>query len=201
MTLKQRFRGFLPVVLDLETGGFDAKSNAILEIAAVFVGFDEKDQALKVIDHWQQAVTPRPGSRIEEASLKITGIDPERPGLSEAAAMRELFALVRTQQKDAECSRSVMVAHNAAFDMGFVNAAIERHGLKRSPFHPFTFIDTASLAAVGVGHTVLREACERADIVFDNDQAHSALYDAMRTAELFCWMVNRWDERCGPALW
>lgn len=200
MSLKQRFRGFLPVVLDLETGGFDAKSNAILEIAAVFIGYDEKDETLKIVDQWQQAVAPRPGSRIEEASLKITGIDPGRPALSEAAAMRELFGLVRTAQKQAECGRSVMVAHNAAFDMGFMNAAIDRHQLKRSPFHPFTFIDTASLAAVGVGHTVLREACERAGIEFDNDQAHNALYDAQRTAELFCWMVNRWDERYAP-LW
>ncbi len=195
MNLAGRFRGFLPVVLDIETGGFDADKHAILEIAAVFVGLDE--EGLKIAGSWQQAVRPRAGSRIEEASLKITGIDPKRPGWDEAEAIRDLLGVVRTLQRDANCQRSVIVAHNAAFDMGFLNAAIERHQIKRSPFHPFTFIDTASLAAVGLGHTVLSEACARAGIAFDSEQAHGALYDAERTAELFCWMVNRWDKKAG----
>jgi ribonuclease T len=45
---------------------------------------------------------------------------------------------------------------------------------------------------VTYGHTVLSEACARANISFDNDQAHRALYDAERTAELFCAVVNAW---------
>ena len=195
MNLAARFRGFLPVVIDIETGGFDANEHAILELAAVFVDFD--DRGLRLAGHWHQAVRPRPDSRMEEASLKVTGIDPTRPGSEEREALAELFGVVRKAQRDAECQRSVLVAHNAAFDMGFLNAAIERHNIKRAPLHPFSFIDTASLAAVAVGHTVLREACVRAGIDFDTERAHGALYDAERAAELFCWMVNRWDSHCG----
>ncbi len=195
MNLAARFRGFMPVVIDIETGGFDANKHAILEIAAVFLHLDEK--GIRLAGSWQQAIAPRPGSAMEEASLKITGIDPTRPGMSEADGLAELFSLVRDLQRDNDCQRSVMVAHNAAFDMGFLNAGIARHNIKRAPFHPFTFIDTASIAALSVGHTVLREACNRADIPFDSDQAHGALYDAERTAELFCWSVNKWDKECG----
>ena len=195
MNLAARFRGFMPVVIDIETGGFDANRHAILEIAAVFLQMDDK--GLRLAGSWQQAVRPRPGAQIEDASLKVTGIDPNRPGVDEAEALTELCSVVRNLQREADCQRSIMVAHNAAFDMGFLNAAIERHGIKRAPFHPFSHIDTASIAALSVGHTVLREACERAGIAFDSEQAHGALYDAERTAELLCWSVNRWDERCG----
>ncbi len=195
MSLAARFRGFMPVVIDIETGGFDANRHAILEMAAVFLDMD--DEGLRICGSWQQAVAPRIGSVIEEASLKVTGIDPRRPAMPEAEALTELFSVVRMLQRESECQRSIMVAHNAAFDLGFLNAAIERHGIKRAPFHPFTFIDTASIAALSVGHTVLREACNRAGIAFDSEQAHGALYDAERTAELLCWSVNRWDTECG----
>ena len=195
MSLAARFRGFMPVVIDIETGGFDANRHAILEMAAVFLDLDE--DGLRIAGSWQQAVSPRAGSAMEEASLKVTGIDPTRPAMPEDEVLAELFSLVRRLQREAECQRSVMVAHNAAFDMGFLNAAIARHNIKRAPFHPFTFIDTASIAALSVGHTVLREACNRAGIEFDTEQAHGALYDAERTAELLCWSVNRWDAECG----
>lgn len=195
MSLAARFRGFMPVVIDIETGGFDANRHAILEMAAVFLDLDE--DGLHIAGSWQQAVAPRPGSVMEEASLKVTGIDPKRPAMAETEALAELFSLVRMLQRESECQRSIMVAHNAAFDLGFLNAAIARHGIKRAPFHPFTFIDTASIAALSVGHTVLREACNRAGIEFDSEQAHGALYDAERTAELLCWSVNRWDAECG----
>jgi len=198
MDLAARFRGFMPVVIDIETGGFDANRHAILEMAAVFLDMDHN--GLRIAGSWQQAVAPRPGSATEEASLKVTGIDPSRPAMEEGAALAELLSVVRDRQKQADCQRSIMVAHNAAFDMGFLNAAIDRHGIKRAPFHPFTFIDTASVGAISVGHTVLREACTRAGIAFDSEQAHGALYDAERTADLLCWSVNRWDDKCGSWL-
>ena len=37
------------------------------------------------------------------------------------------------------------------------------------------------------------EACHRAGIAFESSRAHSALYDAEKTAELFCDIVNRWQ--------
>ncbi len=189
-----RFRGYLPVVVDFETGGFDPLSHAILEVGVVHVGFS--DGQLVPTSSFRKAIDAYPGSSIDPASLKVTGIDPddpERGAIDEKTALQEMFTDVRTAMKIAGCQRAIMVAHNAAFDQQFLSVAVERNQLKRNPFHPFSFIDTASLAAVAFGHTVLSEACKRADIEFDNAQAHSALYDAEQTAKLFCEVVNRWE--------
>lgn len=199
MAMSKRFRGFLPVVVDLETGGFDPETNPILEMAAVQVRFE--DGRLIPGERWCRAVHPYPGGALNPAALKVTGIDPldpDRAAIAEAEALRELFGQVRQAMKVAHCQRAILVAHNAAFDQQFLNRAVARTQIKRNPFHPFSFIDTASLAAVAYGHTVLSEACARADIGFDRDQAHSALYDAERTAELFCAVVNAWEGRGGP---
>ena len=192
--MSTRFRGYLPVVVDLETGGFDADRHAILEMAAVEVVF--QDGQLARGERWVQAVAPYPGSSLDPAALKVTGIDPddpERGAIDEADAFREMFRLVRRAMKREGCQRAILVAHNAAFDHQFMRLAYERNNLNRSPFHPFSFIDTASLAAVAYGHTVLSEACSRAGIPFEASRAHSALYDADKTAELFCTIVNRWQ--------
>ena len=194
--MSTRFRGFLPVVVDLETGGFDADRHAILEMAAVEVVFAEGQ--LVPGERWQQAVTPYPGSSMDPAALKVTGIDPDDPtrgAIDEADAFREMFRLIRKAMKREGCQRAILVAHNAAFDHQFMRLAYERNSLNRSPFHPFSFIDTASLAAVAYGHTVLSEACSRAGIPFEASRAHSALYDAEKTAELFCSVVNRWQSQ------
>jgi ribonuclease T len=199
MLMSQRFRGFLPVVLDLETGGLDPVGNPILEIAAVQVVFAEG--RLQPGEGWDCAVQPYPGSVLDPASLEITGIDPtdpQRRAVAEDEALRELFRQVRRAMKLAGCHRAILVAHNAAFDQQFLHTALLRTQIKRNPFHPFSFIDTASLAAVAYGHTVLSEACARAHIEFDPERAHGALYDAERTAELFCAMVNAWQPRWQP---
>lgn len=198
MVMSERFRGFLPVVVDLETGGFDPDANPILEMAAVQVRFER--QRLVPGERWRRAVHPHPGGVLNPAALKVTGIDPDDPdreAISETDALKELFREVRQALKQEGCHRAILVAHNAAFDQQFLNRAVQRTQVKRNPFHPFSFIDTASLAAVAFGHTVLSQACARADIEFDQDQAHSALYDAERTAELFCAVVNAWPERTG----
>jgi ribonuclease T len=195
MRMADRFRGFLPVVIDLETGGFDPHLNPILEMAAVQVRFE--GGRLVPSDGWVRAVHPFPGGILEPAALKVTGIDPadpQRQALSEAEALKQIFARVRRALKQEGCHRAIMVAHNAAFDQQFLHRAIARVQARRSPFHPFSFIYTASLAAVTYGHTVLSEACSRADIAFDANLAHSALYDAERTAELFCAVVNAWAD-------
>ncbi|MFU8814768.1 MAG: ribonuclease T [Pseudomonadales bacterium] len=199
MLMSQRFRGFLPVVIDLETGGFDPETNPILEMAAVLVGF--RGDLLLPTETWRSAVHPYPGGVLNPAALSITGIDPHDPqrrAVAEDEALRELFRRVRAALKREGCQRAIMVAHNAAFDQGFLHRALLRTQIKRSPFHPFSFIDTASLAAVAYGHTVLSEACSRANIAFDPDRAHDALYDAERTAELFCAVVNAWGTRHLP---
>ncbi len=196
MEMAARFRGFLPVVVDLETGGFDPNTHSILEIATVQVYFSE--DRLVTGERWQQPVEPYAGSQMDPTALKVTGIDPSDPNrgaIEESLALKEMFTLVRGAVKREHCQRAILVAHNASFDQQFLNRGVFRHAIKRNPFHPFSFIDTASLAAVAYGHTVLSEACARAGIGFDANRAHNALYDAERTAELFCAVVNAWALR------
>lgn len=192
MTMKTRFRGYLPVVVDLETGGFDDDVHSLLEIAAVTLDFEQQRLVARGRHRW--AVIPHPDTVVEEASLRVTGIDlndPARDAVSELEALRGLFRIVRTEVKRHGCQRAIVTAHNAHFDHGFIHAAATRNDIKRSPFHPFSVVDTVALAAVQYGHTVLSEACRRAGIDYDADRAHSAAYDADVTAALFCAVVNR----------
>ncbi|TXS94847.1 ribonuclease T [Parahaliea aestuarii] len=194
-----RFRGFLPVVVDLETGGFNSATDAILEIAASIVRMDS-DGMLSVHRTVNFNVHPFEGANIEQAALDFTGIDPWHPfreAIPEEQALTEMFQVVRKEIKDQGCNRAILVGHNAHFDAGFVNAAVARCGIKRNPFHPFSHFDTATLAGLAYGQTVLARACSEAGITFDNNEAHSAAYDAERTAELFCEIVNRWKESGG----
>lgn len=197
--ISDRFRGFLPVVVDIETGGFCASTDAILEIGATLVRMDD-DGVLAPHRTLDFHVKPFEGANIEQAALDFTGIDPWHPfreAVDEVDALGDLFRAVRKEIREQGCTRAVLVGHNAHFDAGFVNAAVERRDIKRNPFHPFSFFDTATLSGLAYGQTVLAKACAEAGIAFDNDEAHSAAYDAERTAELFCDIVNRWKESGG----
>lgn len=194
--LAQRFRGFFPIVVDVETAGFNAKTDALLEIACVPVTMDA-DGLLLPGEAVHAHIAPFEGANLEKSALEFTGIDPWHPlrgAEAEGEALRRIFSSLKKAQKAAGCHRSILVGHNAHFDMGFVQAAVEREHLKNaSPFHPFSVFDTVSLAGLAFGQTVLAKACEAASIPFDSKEAHSALYDAQRTAELFCLIVNRWQ--------
>ena len=192
--LSHRFRGYFPVVIDVETAGFNANTDALLEIAAVTGKMDEQG-ILHPDLTFHYHIDPFEGANLEPAALEFNGIDPTcalRGAIEESAAMKELCKGIRKAQKDANCQRSVIVAHNATFDQSFVNAAIARCNIKRTPFHPFVSFDTTSLAGLSLGQTVLVKACRAAGIHFDQKEAHSALYDAQKTTELFCYMVNRY---------
>lgn len=193
--LKSRFRGFLPVVVDVETGGFNSGTDALLEIAAVTLRMDE-DGLLHRAETFQHHIEPFEGANIEQSALDFTGIDledPERDAMPESIAIAELFGAVRKAVKAQDCNRAVVVGHNAHFDLGFVNAVADRVDVKRNPFHPFSCFDTATLAGLALGQTVLAKACMTAGIEFCNRSAHSAAYDAEKTADLFCYIVNRWQ--------
>lgn len=193
-SIAKRFRGFLPVVVDVETGGFNAATDALLEIAAVLLDYDD-DGILSPQKTIQYNVEPFENANIEEAALEFTGINLDsqlRSAEPEAIVLPNLFKPIRQAIKEHACNRAILVGHNAHFDLGFLNAAVARNNLKRNPFHQFSCFDTASLAGLAVGHTVLAKSCDLAGIQFDNKEAHSAAYDAMKTAELFCLIVNQW---------
>jgi ribonuclease T len=197
--LAQRFRGFLPVVVDVETGGFNAHRDALLEIAAVTLRMDDNG-ILRRDETFDFHIDPFEGANIEQSALDFTGIDlesPDRDAMPEEIAIPELFRSIRLAVKEHGCTRAVMVAHNAHFDLGFVNAAAERVDMKRNPFHPFSCFDTATLSGLAFGQTVLAKTCQVAGIEFSNSAAHTAAYDAEKTADLFCLIVNRWQELGG----
>jgi ribonuclease T len=188
-----RFRGFLPVIVDVETGGFNSATDALLEVACVFVRFNGAGD-LELAEHHRYIVKPFEGARLDPASLEVTGIDPYHPlriAMDEGDALRAMFQEVRKEIKPTGCTRAVLVGHNAFFDLQFLNAAVERTGIKRNPFHPFSSFDTATLAGVAFGQTVLSRAVTAAGFTWNDEEAHSALYDAEKTAQLFCAVVNR----------
>jgi ribonuclease T len=197
--LAYRFRGYLPVVIDIETAGFNANTDALLEIAATFLDMDDNGK-LSIKESISFDIEPFAGANLEQAALDFTGIDPYDPARAaedESDVLKELFREVRREVKLNHCKRAIVVAHNASFDQGFLNAAATRCNIKRNPFHPFSSFDTATLAGFAYGHTVLAQACKIAGIPFSNKEAHSAAYDAEVTAKLFCKITNQWRDYGG----
>lgn len=193
ITLSNRFRGLLPIVVDIETSGFNSETDALLEIAAVTLRMDETGKLYKDTV-FSYHIEPFEGAHFDPESLAVTGIDPGNPfrfAIPEQQALHNLFSKIKVLLTNSGCKRAVLVGHNAWFDLAFVKAAVNRCRLKSNPFHSFTTFDTASLSALTLGETVLAKAAKRAGMSFDMDQAHSAIYDADRTAELFCLIVNQ----------
>lgn len=194
--MARRFRGYLPVVIDIESGGFHAATDALLEIAAVFIEVDESGTLRRGATH-NYHVQPFEGARLDPASLSVTGIDPHhplRPAIPERDALQRVFREVRHAVRGYGCRRAILVGHNAAFDLGFLNAAVARAQVKRNPFHPFSCFDTATLAGAALGQTVLAKALTVAGLEWDAGSAHNARYDAERSADLFCLVCNRLRE-------
>ena len=193
--LSERFRGFLPVVVDVETGGFDERTDALLEVAAVLLEQDG-DGTLRVGETISTHVMPFEGAGLDPKSLEVNGIDPFHPlraARAEREALMHIFGPVRNAVSDANCTRAILVGHNAFFDLKFINAAAERTRIKKNPFHPFSCFDTVSLAGLAYGQTVLARAVSACGLDWDTEEAHGAVYDTQMTAELFCRIVNRWE--------
>ncbi|MCK5903523.1 MAG: ribonuclease T [Cocleimonas sp.] len=195
--IAKRFRGFLPVVIDLETGGFNHQTDALLEVAASILRIDEQGMLNRVQTHsWH--ITPFEGGNLDPKSLEVNGIDPNLPfrqaiAVSESVAINELFKIVRAEVKLNKCTRAILVGHNANFDLNFLNAAIQRLKKKRNPFHHFSTFDTVSLSALAYGQTVLARSAQAAGFDWDGSEAHSAIYDTEKTADLFCKIMNDWQ--------
>jgi ribonuclease T len=194
-SIARRFRGFLPVIVDVETGGFNCKTDALLDIAAVFVD-PQEDGTLLRGETVRYHVKPFEGGNMDPASMAVNGIDPHhplRPAIDERDALQRIFREVRREVRERGCTRAILVGHNAAFDLGFLNEAVQRSEIKRNPFHPFSSFDTATLCGVAYGQTVLARAVVAAGLTWDESSAHSAAYDAEITADVFCDIVNRFQ--------
>jgi ribonuclease T len=200
--MARRFRGFYPVVIDVETGGFNEKKDALLEIGAFTLKIDENGK-MAINNSFHRHINPFEGANMDPASMEVNGIDPYHPfrvaaASDEESSMRDLFHFIRKEMKQYKCKRAIMIGHNTTMDHDFIFAAAERNKISRNPFHPFSTFDTVSLAGLAYGQTVLSRAAQAAGLSWDSDEAHTALYDAKQTAELFCIIANRWAETSGP---
>ena len=190
--MAQRFRGFLPVVVDVETGGFNEVTDALLQIAAVLLDIDNEGK-LFCSETVSCHVNPFEGANLDPKSMEVNGIDVDHPfrlALDEKQALPKIFKPVRNAIKQHGCNKAILVGHNAHFDLKFVNAAAVRAGIKRNPFHPFSTFDTVTLSGLAYGQTVLARSIRSAGMEWDSSEAHSAIYDAEMTAALFCKIVN-----------
>ncbi|OOG23928.1 ribonuclease T [Thioalkalivibrio denitrificans] len=195
-----RFRGFLPVVVDVETGGFNPDTDALLQVAAVLLRMDSRGRLYRH-ETVSRHVQPFEGANLDPKSLEVNGINPFHPlriAHPEKDALADVFRAVREEVKANVCKRAILVGHNAGFDLSFINRGAERAGLKRNPFHPFSSLDTVTLSAMAFGQTVLARAVQAAGMAWDNGEAHSAVYDAEKTADLFCHVINRWGDIPAP---
>ena len=194
LVLKNRFRKYLPVVVDIETGGFDPEKNAILEIAITLI--EEENDKFYPGETFRYHINPFEGSIVEKESLDFTKIKldhPLRNAVDELEALNDLFKIINRTKNKYECSRAILVGHNAHFDKSFLDASVIRNNIKKTPFHKFSVIDTVSLGVLATGQTVLARICEHLSVNYDNDKAHSAAYDTGVTAEVFCKIINSFD--------
>lgn len=195
--ISERFRHYLPVVVDVETAGFNAKTDALLEIACIPILMDD-DGKFYAGEAVNAHIEPFEGANLEQRALEFTGINPDNPmrkaiAEDEKTAMKRIFKHLKTVRQQTQCTKCILVGHNAHFDLGFLNAIIERtHTKNQSQFHQFSVLDTVTLSALAFGQTVLARACQFAGIEFSGSEAHSALYDTQKTAELFCHILNNY---------
>lgn len=197
MTIANRFRNYLPVVVDVETAGFNPKTDALLEIACIPILMDDSGRFYSG-EAINAHIEPFEGANLEARALQFTGINPHSPmrkaiAEDEKTAIRRIFKYLKTVRQSTQCTKCILVGHNAHFDLGFLNALIERTNSKnQSQFHQFSVLDTVTLSALAFGQTVLARACKLAGLEFDGNEAHSALYDTQKTAELFCYILNNY---------
>mgnify|MGYP000952856032 CR=1 FL=1 len=197
LSLKDRFRKFLPVVVDVETAGFNAQTDALLEIACIPILLNEEG-VFYPGDAFNAHIEPFEGANLEPSALAFTGIDPTNPmrkaiAEDENTALRRIFKGLKEVRRAEDCRQCVLIGHNEHFDLSFLNAAVLRTNSKSyNPFHNFSVFDTVTLSALAFGQTVLARACKAAGLDFDGKDAHSALYDTQKTAELFCYILNHY---------
>ncbi|MEI6316827.1 MAG: 3'-5' exonuclease [bacterium] len=171
------------VFIDIETTGLDARMHEIIEIAVVRVkqiwNVGEKPIFEKVFE-WSAKIKPQNLGVADPVALKINGYI--------ASDWSESVPLEQALREFAEkTDGAIMVAHNVAFDAGFLEENFARYNIaNKMHYHR---LDTVSFAygllrdTPEVGRYSLGELCKYFGII--NEKAHSALSDARADFELF----------------
>ncbi|MBP7884520.1 MAG: ribonuclease T, partial [Acinetobacter sp.] len=106
--IAQRFRGFLPVVVDVETAGFNAQTDALLEIACIPIVYDEQGQFIPG-PSFHAHINPFEGANLDRRSLDFIGIDPFNPmrvamAEDERGALKRIFKSLNEVRKAQHCT-------------------------------------------------------------------------------------------------
>lgn len=165
------------VVFDLETTGFSAEVDRIIEIGAVKIKNGE------IVDNFSKFVNPKIPIpfRIE----KLTGINDSM--VMKAEPIEKILPEFLEF-----CGDAVMVAHNAGFDTSFIINNAERLGIKYDP----TIMDTVLLAQFVIPNLhnyKLDTLCKHLAVSLENH--HRAVDDAQATAYIYLKMVKMLEER------
>ena len=165
------------VVFDIETTGLSAEKNNITEIGAV------KVSGGKIVDRWSTFVNP--GEKIPANIVELTGITDEM--VADAPKIEDILG-----EFLAFCEGSVMVAHNAAFDVGFIKTVCRRLDIDFN----FTWLDTLQLARClypELANHRLNNLSKHLRVLLENH--HRAVDDAKATADIFVKMIEDLKER------
>ena len=167
------------LVIDVETTGWNAATDAIVEIACVTI------ESGTIGESWSSLV--QPGRPMPTEATRIHGITDAM--LAEAPGSSIVSVPFRER-----CGEAVLAIHNVGFDLPFLAALLRRHGA--APLYN-PVIDTLGLARglFGPGGNSLGELVPRLGIA--HDSPHRALGDALATARLLVALAPRWEAERG----
>ncbi|MDQ0214264.1 DNA polymerase-3 subunit alpha (Gram-positive type) [Oikeobacillus pervagus] len=161
------------VVFDVETTGLSAVYDSIIELAAVKIHDGE------IIDRFEAFANPH--HRLSATTIELTGITDDM--VENAPDIEEVLRKYEKWVGD-----SVLVAHNATFDMGFLNTGYKKAGIDKAK-NPV--IDTLELARFLYPHMKnhrLNTLAKKFDV--ELTQHHRAIYDAEATGYLLIKMLK-----------
>lgn len=155
------------VVFDVETTGLSAIYDNIIELAAV------KMQNGNVIDTFEEFINP--GRPLSATIIDLTGITDAM--LANTRTEKEVITDFREWVGDA-----IFVAHNASFDMGFIDTAYNRHGFEKSHNAVIDTLEMSRFLHPNLKSHRLNTLAKRYNVALE--QHHRAVYDAETTGAL-----------------
>lgn len=164
-------------VVDLETTGFNPQKDRIVQMAAVLV-----NGRGEVVDTFDTVVRPESPEQYEHGAEHVHGISREmvENGMPLRSALSRIWSLTDGR---------VFTAHNAKFDISFLEAESERVGMKRQVDN---YLDTLALARQADSdrqrkHS-LQALCEHYGVTVE--RAHEAMSDAKATATILMKLID-----------
>ena len=163
------------VVLDVETTGLQASRQRIIEIALVRMAHGH------VVERWESLC--QPGRRVPAYITKLTGIDDER--LDDAPAFGEVVDQVLERLDGA-----VIVGHNVAFDISFLNEELKRVGREPVVNEHLCTLSLATRLMPGLRKPTLHAVAQRLAVPGHSRHKHRAGTDAQVTGHV-AWALLR----------